>query len=48
MKTVILEVASLDDSRAAFSHAWKTGKVEPSGLEHPATASRILTTVEPG
>ena len=28
MKTVILEVASLDDSLAAFSHAWKAGKVE--------------------
>ena len=28
MKTVILEVASLDDSLAAFSHAWKTGKAK--------------------
>ena len=28
MKIVILEVASLDDSLAAFSHAWKAGKVE--------------------
>ena len=28
MKIVILEVASLDDSLAAFSHAWKTGKAE--------------------
>ena len=28
MKTVILDVASLDDSMAAFSRAWKTGKAE--------------------
>ena len=28
MKTVILDVASLDDAMAAFSHAWKTGKGE--------------------
>lgn len=28
MKTVILEVASLDNSLAAFSRAWKTGKGE--------------------
>ncbi|MDR0779901.1 MAG: hypothetical protein LBF16_04275 [Pseudomonadales bacterium] len=28
MKTVILEVASLDDAMDAFSRAWKTGKGE--------------------
>ncbi|MBS0464913.1 MAG: DNA-binding protein, partial [Proteobacteria bacterium] len=46
MKTVILEVASLDDSLAAFSHAWKTGKGDKAARIRFATPEllwRVLT-----
>jgi predicted transcriptional regulator len=46
MKTVILEVAALDDSLAAFSRAWKTGKAERQARISFATPEllwRVLT-----
>jgi predicted transcriptional regulator len=46
MKTVILEVAPLDEATRAFSHAWKTGEAEKDARISFATPEllwRVLT-----
>lgn len=46
MRTVTLEVGPLEDSLAAFSHAWKTGQAESSArirFSSPELLWQVLT-----
>jgi predicted transcriptional regulator len=45
MKTVILEVASLNESLAAFSRTWKTGKAEKEARISFATPELLWKTL---